>query len=294
MNKKKIGLFLGLTFGVSWTIATVYYLLGGKWNTPGVLIVALVYMFVPAWSVFVVQKVYKENFSDLGISFKLNWWFLVAWVLPVIFALLSFGISLLFPGVEFSPGMEGMFERFADRLTFQQVEQMKQQIASLKIHPIWLGIFQGLIAGFTVNAVAGFGEELGWRGFLVKEFGMVGDHGRFWRISLWIGLIWGIWHAPAILQGHNYPNHALLGVFMMTIWCILLTPIFCYIRLKSKSVVAASIMHGTLNGTYGVGIIMLKGGHELLIGPLGVAGFVALGILNLILYILLKRGKFLS
>ena len=45
--------------------------------------------------------------------------------------------------------------------------------------PCW----EDLIAGVTVNAVAGFGEELGWRGFLQKELAFLG----FWRSSLLIG-----------------------------------------------------------------------------------------------------------
>ena len=83
-------------------------------------------------------------------------------------------------------------------------------------------------------------EEIGWRGLLQRELGFM----EFWKSSLTIGVIWGIWHAPIILQGHNYPEHPVIGVFMMTIWCILLAPIFSYIRLKSKSVIAAAIMHG--------------------------------------------------
>ncbi len=33
----------------------------------------------------------------------------------------------------------------------------------------WLMMVQAVIAGSTINAIAGFGEELGWRGFLLKE-----------------------------------------------------------------------------------------------------------------------------
>jgi hypothetical protein len=46
----------------------------------------------------------------------------------------------------------------------------------------WLALGQGLIAGATINAVAGFGEELGWRGFLYRELSFLG----FWKSSLWL------------------------------------------------------------------------------------------------------------
>lgn len=154
-------------------------------------------------------------------------------------------------------------------------------MAKLPVHPIWIALMQGLIAGITINAVAGFGEELGWRGFLQREFGYMG----FWISSALIGLIWGIWHAPLILQGHNYPEHPVTGAFMMTVWCMLLAPIFSYIRIKSKSVIAAAIIHGSLNATYGLSIMLIKGGNDLIIGITGGAGFIVLSIVNLCIFL---------
>ena len=55
-----------------------------------------------------------------------------------------------------------------------------------QIHPIWIGLVLALIAGPTINAIAGFGEELGWRGFLQKEFSYMG----FWKSSAVIGVIY--------------------------------------------------------------------------------------------------------
>lgn len=157
---------------------------------------------------------------------------------------------------------------------------MKSQAAAFPIHPFWIGLLQGLIAGITINAVAGFGEELGWRGLLQREFGYLG----FWKSSGIIGLIWGVWHAPIILQGHNYPQHPLEGVFMMTIFTLLLSPIFSYVRLKAKSVIAAAIIHGSLNATAGLSILVVKGGSDLTIGVTGMAGFIVLALANLGLF----------
>jgi len=65
---------------------------------------------------------------------------------------------------------------------------MKSQVAAFPIHPVWIGLLQGLIAGITINAIAGFGEELGWRGLLQREFSYMG----FWKSSAIIGIVWGI------------------------------------------------------------------------------------------------------
>jgi membrane protease YdiL (CAAX protease family) len=288
-NIKKSILFIGLTFSLSWLIAILFFILGGKWNTPISMVVGVVYMFVPMTIAIIVQKfIYREPLKEpLGISFKLNRWFLVAWLLPPIVAFATLGVSLLFPGIEYSSEMAGMFERFRQLLTPEQFKKMEEQAATLPIHPFWIVLLQGLVAGITINAVVSFGEELGWRGLLQKELGFLG----FWKSSVVIGVIWGVWHASIILQGHNYPQHPIAGVFMMMVFCVLLAPIFSYVRLKAKSVIAAAVIHGSLNGTIGLAIIVVKGGNDLIIGGTGLAGFIVLAVVNLGIFV---YNKFLA
>lgn len=276
-------LFIGLTFFFNYLLVILYFAFGGKWVMPGALIVATAYMFIPMLVAIGVQKlIYKEPLREpLGISFKLNRWFLMAWLLPPVIAFVTLGVSLLFPGVEYSSEMAGMFERFESVLTPEQLEQMKTQADAFPVHPIWIGLLQGLIAGVTINAIAGFGEELGWRGLLQREFGYMG----FWKSSAIIGIIWGVWHAPIILQGHNYPQHPLAGVLMMTIFTLLVSPIFSYVRLKAKSVIAAAIIHGSLNATAGLSIMVVRGGSDLAVGVTGLAGFIVLALANIGLFV---------
>jgi len=263
--------FLLFTFLISWMIPLLFIVLNQKIYMP----VLVLYMFIPMTVAMILQKkVYHEPIKDLGISWKINKWWFVAWLFPVILSIATFGISLLFTDVSFSPTMEGMFERLKDVLTPEQLKQMRE--LKIPFNPFLLGIIQALIAGVTVNAVAAFGEEFGWRGFLLKEF----SHLNLWKASLIIGLIWGVWHAPIIMQGHNYSQHPFIGVFMMIIWCILLTPIMIYIRVKSKSVMTAAIFHGSLNASYSLAIMYVIGGNDLTIGLTGLAGFIALVLFN--------------
>ena len=286
-NIKKSTLFIVLTFLVSWTLIGVHYLLGGELTSIAGIIVTLVYMFVPMTVALVIKKlIHREPVAGpLRISFNFNKWFLVAWLITPLIAFLTIGISLLFPEITFSIEMAGLYERYKDILTPEQMTEMKTSMETLPVHPIWLTLIQGLIAGVTVNAVAGFGEELGWRGFLLKEYSNL----KFWKASVLIGFIWGLWHAPLILQGHNYPEHQILGVLMMTIWCILLTPLFNYITIKADSVLAAAIMHGTLNATAGIAIMLVAGGNDLTIGMSGISGFIALIIVLILLFIYDKK-----
>ncbi|MGI6606653.1 MAG: CPBP family intramembrane glutamic endopeptidase [Peptococcia bacterium] len=286
-NIKKTLIFIGLTFFLNYLLVILFFVFGGTWSMPGSLVVPLFYMFIPMLVAIFVQKyLYQEPLrKPLGISFKINRWFFVAWLFPILLAFATLGVSLLLPGVEFSPEMSGMIQKYADLLSPEQIEEMKEQAAALPVHPLWLALLEGLLAGITINAVAGFGEELGWRGFLQKELGYLG----FWKSSLLIGLIWGVWHAPLILQGHNYPEHPLAGVLMMTVFTLLFAPLISFVRLKARSVIAAAVMHGTLNGTAGIALIVIKGGNDLLVGVTGLAGFIVLALCNVVLFFWLRH-----
>ena len=72
---------------------------------------------------------------------------------------------------------------------------------------------------------------------------------------------------------------------MMTIFTLLLAPIFSYVRLKAKSVIAAAIIHGSLNGTFGLAIMVVKGGNDLTVGVTGLAGFIVLAVANVGIFV---------
>ncbi len=280
----KTTLFLILIFMISFSVAGIYKLLGGTGTgTIGFTLLGAAYMFVPTICVLIVEKrVHKEKIKTrLLLSFKLNRWFFVAWLFMPVVAFTTLGISLLFPGVSYNPEMTGLLDRLGTLLPPSEIENAKQSLQALPISYLWIVLIQGLFAGITINGLFAFGEELGWRGFLLRQF----QHTSFIKASLVIGFIWGIWHAPLILMGHNYPQHPQIGVFMMVAWCILLTPFHLYITIKAKSVIAAAILHGTMNATATIPIMSIAGGNELTSGITGLAGFIALSVFIIILFI---------
>ena len=278
MNRKKILIFVILTLLISWTAAGLFYLSGIGWGTFTATAFAIVYMFFPLLCTIIVQKlIYKQPvMKTYGFNKNINKWFLVAWGLPVFITFATIGVSLLFPGVSYSPEMRGIFEYLGDYIP----EEMMAEMPFSPVVMFWLMLLQGIIAGPTINTVAAFGEEFGWRGFLLKETASAG----FWKSALFIGFIWGIWHAPLILMGHNYPGFEVPGVFMMTLWCILLSPLFSYITIKANNVIAAAIFHGSINAVAGLAIMPLTGAMPLLTGVMGLAGFLVLAVLNLLIY----------
>ena len=142
-----------------------------------------------------------------------------------------------------------------------------------------VAIYLGLsVSSGMPNAFFAFGEELGWRGYMLKEL----HDKKFLFISLITGVAWGLWHFPLILIGHNYPQYPIAGVFMMVIWCILLSPVMAYITIKSKSVITAAIFHGCLNAIAGIDLLYIVGGNSLVKGT---AGFIVLLFVNLVFYL---------
>ena len=229
----KTTLFLILVFLISFSVAGIYKILCGRnAGTFHFNLLAIAYMFIPTICVLIVEKlIHKEKIKTrLLISFKLNRWFLVAWLFMPVVSFVTLGISLLSPVIIYNPEMTGLLERMTAIMSPEQIERAKQSLQSLPISYLWIVLIQGLLSGITINALFAFGEEVGWRGFLLRQFQQM----SFIKASLIIGTIWGIWHAPLILMGHNYPQHPQIGVLMMVVFCILLTPFHLYINIKAK------------------------------------------------------------
>ncbi|SFI65600.1 hypothetical protein SAMN05443661_1037 [Natronobacterium gregoryi] len=81
-----------------------------------------------------------------------------------------------------------------------------------------------------------------------------------------------------ILEGYNYPNYPVVGVGMMTAACLAMSPVYTYVTVQAKSVLAPTILHGTFNGFATTMLVFTQGGHELLVNPVGGVGVLAFGL----------------
>jgi membrane protease YdiL (CAAX protease family) len=184
------------------------------------------------------------------------------------------------PGVELQYNSEQLINQY--HVPEEQQEMVREQLGKLPAYLLIIStIFSGLIAGITVNAIAAFGEEYGWRNYLVGALREV----KFWKAALFIGIVWGLWHFPLILMGHNYPNEPRWGVLLMVVMCVLLGTIELYFVLKSKSMIVAAILHGTINAVSGITIYFTLGGNDFLNGMAGLAGFIVMAVTILCIWI---------
>ena len=71
------------------------------------------------------------------------------------------------------------------------------------------------------------------------------------------GVIWGVWYAPAIAQGLNYPGQPVLGVPMMVVFCVLVGAVFSWLYLRTRSPWAPALAHGSLNASAGLPLLAL-------------------------------------
>lgn len=122
--------------------------------------------------------------------------------------------------------------------------------------------------------VATFGEEFGWTGYLLPSLLPLGR----WRAVGIYGIIWGLWHAPIIAGGFNYPGHPIAGVIFMCIFTTAISLIQCSLVLRYRSVLLTSFLHAAINANArGVWLLVVIGVNPLWGGPLGLVGLLVIG-----------------
>ncbi len=267
---------------VSWVYAAIMIFGFGITNVSDnpikYTVLASLYMLFPLMVAVVMQKVDKDRLASTGLlRFKIRWSWLVAWILPVVIVLLTIFVNTLLPGCEYNTDMSSMIP--LDSAT----EEQREMLAMLMNPAVLVGItiISGLSAGVTINAVFAFGEEYGWRNYLIAAL----RDKKFACASVFIGIVWGLWHFPLILLGHNYPQHSVAGVFMMVIFCVLASFVEVYFVLKAKSVFPAAIFHGTINAVAGLNVLLIKGGNDLINGASGLSGFIVMAVVIAIIYV---------
>ncbi len=281
---KKIFYFLIISYSLSWFSAYLLHLSDIQYGTISAnLFIALIYMPAPAIATFALQIVYREPLSDYGFTFK-KISFLNLLLVPLYFIayiLLTFAV-IFFAGNLLHIADFGYLDFSPSSLQIRILEVTKQDIdfrqSPLPFQPLiilLLGMVAGIFSAFTINLPFMFGEEFGWRGLLLKETQKMGF---FWS-NIFIGIFWGLWHLPLILEGHNYPSYPVEGIFMMVTFCIGLSFVFSYVRLKTKNIIAHCAFHGMVNATGTFTFLFFVAGNELYASIAGLAGVLALTIM---------------
>ncbi len=280
VDRKGIASFLAICFGLTWSIEGAMLLAGmrvpsmtggGGRSAAGPLIVAGA-MWLPALAAFVTARfVTREGMSIANIHIgRLRPYLVSALTVPALF-IVTYALS----AVIFRAAPDWRFSAFMRAMGVDPADRPPPGVAVA-------GLFLAstIVAPF-INAVFGFGEELGWRGYLLPKLMPLGK-AKAYAI---LGAVWGLWHAPLVLAGFNYPGHPFLGILCMI---GLTTSLGIYINeqtLRHRSSVLAGWIHGAFNcQAYGVWRILFPDLDPLLggfTGAVGIAVWTVFGLASL-------------
>jgi membrane protease YdiL (CAAX protease family) len=151
-------------------------------------------------------------------------------------------------------------------------------------------IVQTMLILVIINGIASFGEEFGWRAYLLQKLMVLfaGTDAKAHsftgarRAAVLVGLIWGIWHFPLFFLGSAL---TLPFILIYVVYTCSASVLLSWVALRSGSVWPASIGHGMLNGTSSFPMLVTNGTANALLGPgpTGLVGMLGYVILALVL-----------
>lgn len=282
---QKSAIFLTIAFVVTWSIVVGAWAAGWHLNPQTGVAALTLSMFGPAIAALICAMAFDRGrrAQALGLHFRPNRWWLAAYIAPIALAAISVALTIVLSGRAFvDPSVAAM--TLVEQLAPQDIDKAR----ALEPYLGFIVVAQAAILGALINSVVlTFSEELGWRGYLHGLWRGAG----FWRASLGTGVVWGIWHAPAILLfGHNYPENREIGAVLFVAFCILLSPILTFVRDRGASVWASGIFHGTFNAVGALTLMTLSNPAYPWNGIVGIGGFGALALGVLVVAVLQRKG----
>ena len=240
---KRLIVFIVLAFGLAWCYEFIFIGNGFVWDMKdpdSVKLISLVSlgMLAPAIAHILTRVFTKESLKPagkdsmmLGINLNDGKWkvFLFAILIPLAYS--ASGDLLL------CLTTRGLFDT-----NVLPDSGMPNSMALLI--PV-SAIYNGVIVSF-----AAFGEEFGWRAYMMPKLKSL--MGKYPALIAG-GIIWGLWHAPLTCVGHNfgteYPGFPYVGIILMCLYCVLLGGILTYVTEKTGSVWPAAFLHGVNNAS---------------------------------------------
>lgn len=249
MSNKKLLIYCGLIFFVSWVIQIFIILIFKDLNSLNAKLGLSVTMISP------LLVTIGFMISNKNLRTKLLWKpkrnvFCISLLAIVISTITAF--IVLFVMQYLSLGHSGWFE-------------FSSSSVAISGGPFLLGlgqqtwiffIFNILITAIVYSLLTGIiaiGEEFAWRGFLqgilIERYGII-------KGIIFLGFLWAMWHLPIQLAGYNYSDNPVLGSLIISpLMLISVSFFYAWLTLKSNSFLPAAIAHGAFN-TIEEGVIL--------------------------------------
>lgn len=287
LAKKRLILFTLLAMTLGWFTFLLIPLLGVTYGQGLSIAILAGAMFTPTISSLLTRVITKEGFKQMYLRpfFKKN----------------IKGYTLVFFGPTILVFLCGVFyflvfpESFDSELTFMNSMLAANGPEGLTASKVLLiTILQIALVGPVINIIPTLGEEIGWRGYLLPKLRELFSDRAALLIS---GVIWGVWHLPVIVLGHNYGleymGYPWLGILAMIFFCVTLGIVEGYATIKFNSVIPAAMIHSTINAGAALPMYLAVTGYNPILGP-AITGFIGgfpLFLVAIILFIKVGKDK---
>ena len=144
-------------------------------------------------------------------------WYLCAFLLIPVVALIAVGVRTLFGGPDIEPD------------------------ADYSPSSVLAAIVPILITTLIIS----LGEEFGWRGYALPRLQV---RLNALQASLVLGFLWGFWHFPGFLAGTGVPQD--MPFYVVMLWVLPFTILITWVYNNSRSLVAAIGMHTAANFSF--------------------------------------------
>lgn len=202
-------------------------------------------MLIPSVAHLITRLVTGEGFRNtyLGVNIRGNrkWYLASVWV-----KLAESAIGALL-----------IWQLFAGELSFREAFPLDDPKALT-------GMLLLQLAFTLVVFFPAFGEEWGWRGYMMPKLLRLMPK---WAAVLLGGVLWGLWHAPLTIAGHNfgvdYAGYPWVGIGEMCLMCVLINAFLTLLTERTKSIYPASFCHMVSNNIGSEVLILLAGSDAL-------------------------------
>jgi uncharacterized protein len=254
---KRAALFLGIALVVSWPALFIGWLQGQSLMSSAYVGPMMIAGPLVGASICTITFERERRMDALGLRFTPNWWWIAALLLPLAVGALSMALTILLS----DRSIISIDEAIARG---EQEWGRDIDVASVAVLGIQLFVF------LTVT------EEVGWRGYLYHLWRPSG----FWRTSLAIGLVQGVWHLPVVLFSPGSTSDRLLLAALYPLFGLLWGPAITVLRDRGRSIWATGLFHTLQNGAVVTTTMMLIDTSAPWNGMSGIGGFIALLLLN--------------
>ncbi|GCE24210.1 hypothetical protein KDK_80100 [Dictyobacter kobayashii] len=188
INWKGIGWYLVLAFGISWSMFLLLKLVGVPF-----IIRAALGMYGPTVAALLVRWLRHEGFADVGLRLRGKEWkgdrhiwrlYVAAYLIPIILLTIGFGIVIALH-------MQSWAVDEKIGLLLKSLPKTTRALPPANTTALII-VLSACTVDLPITMLATFGEEFGWRGYLLPRLMPLGNV----KAALLIGVIWAYGTPP--------------------------------------------------------------------------------------------------